>query len=197
MANRLEAQALFQAAKAIPAAQVARDAGLRLVRRGAREWTCCPFHGEKTPSLMFDERGQWHCFGCGKGGDAAAFYAGLHHVSQADAARALLGDATPEIKRRAQAAAKGQELKRRVGERLLAKRRAAQDALDMAQAALDILRQMEEEKHTDRLAAFDACWDSPAFRAALEQRNKVRDWLLPLDDMTREEQLDDCWRTDG
>ena len=32
-------------------------------------WIACPFHGDVSPSLSFnEEKGIWHCFGCGAGG---------------------------------------------------------------------------------------------------------------------------------
>ena len=35
---------------------------------------CCPFHGEKEPSLkIYPRTGGWHCFGCGKGGSVIDF----------------------------------------------------------------------------------------------------------------------------
>ena len=35
---------------------------------------CCPFHGEKAPSLkVYPETGGWHCFGCGRGGSVIDF----------------------------------------------------------------------------------------------------------------------------
>jgi len=75
------------------AGQVAQGEGLCLQQRGSRMWTCCPFHREKTPSLMFDEHGGWYCFGCNTGGsDGVSFYAAYHRCSQSEAARALLGD---------------------------------------------------------------------------------------------------------
>lgn len=35
---------------------------------------CCPFHGEKAPSLkVYQKTGGWHCFGCGRGGSVIDF----------------------------------------------------------------------------------------------------------------------------
>jgi DNA primase len=45
-----------------------------LRKRGARYVGLCPFHQEKSPSFGVDPaKGFWHCFGCGKGGDAINF----------------------------------------------------------------------------------------------------------------------------
>lgn len=47
---------------------------VELKKRGSRYEACCPFHGEKTPSFMVNPaRSSWHCFGCGKGGNAISF----------------------------------------------------------------------------------------------------------------------------
>jgi hypothetical protein len=46
---------------------------------------------DKTPSLMLDEKGGWHCFSCGRGGDAVALYAVLYRVPPVEAARQLCG----------------------------------------------------------------------------------------------------------
>jgi DNA primase len=46
----------------------------RLRRVGARYVGLCPFHEEKTPSFSVSpDRGTYHCFGCGVGGDAISF----------------------------------------------------------------------------------------------------------------------------
>ena len=69
--------------------QVAEFEGISVNQRGRRWWACCPLHGERTPSLMIDERGGWHCFGCGASGDGIALFAALHGLSQYEAAKRL------------------------------------------------------------------------------------------------------------
>ncbi len=47
---------------------------VRLKRRGQNYTGLCPFHDEKTPSFNVNPSRQiFHCFGCGKGGDAIRF----------------------------------------------------------------------------------------------------------------------------
>ena len=84
-----ERRALFQRCRGIDPAVMARDAGITVTRKGNRNYCLCPFHAEGTPSLLLDERGSWHCFGCGRGGDTAAFYAGLYGVGPISAALLL------------------------------------------------------------------------------------------------------------
>jgi CHC2-type zinc finger protein len=50
----------------------------------------CPFHEEKTPSFHVNpDKGFFHCFGCGAGGDAFKFIQNRDHVSFRDAVRFL------------------------------------------------------------------------------------------------------------
>lgn len=45
-----------------------------LVKKGQNYWGCCPFHNEKTPSFSVNEdKGFYHCFGCGEHGDIISF----------------------------------------------------------------------------------------------------------------------------
>ncbi|HBU12976.1 MAG TPA: DNA primase [Clostridiales bacterium] len=45
-----------------------------LQNKSGRLWACCPFHNEKTPSFTVNaDRGFYHCFGCGKSGNAIHF----------------------------------------------------------------------------------------------------------------------------
>lgn len=62
-------------------AVVGRD---NLQRKG-RNWVCCcPFHSENTGSFTVnEERGSFHCFGCGVGGDVFSFV-GLHKFNNAN-----------------------------------------------------------------------------------------------------------------
>lgn len=61
----------------------------------------CPFHGEKTPSFHVNrDRGYFHCFGCGVGGDVFKFVELTDKVGFADAVRQLaqrFGIPIPEL----------------------------------------------------------------------------------------------------
>ena len=72
--------------------QVAQSFGLYLRQKGSRYWACCPLHDEKTASMCFFPDGKWHCFGCGRHGDAADLYAALKGVPLAEALKAVNGD---------------------------------------------------------------------------------------------------------
>jgi DNA primase len=50
------------------------EAKVRLRKVGGRYSGLCPFHQEKTPSFSVSpDRGTYHCFGCGVGGDSISF----------------------------------------------------------------------------------------------------------------------------
>lgn len=51
----------------------------------------CPFHNEKTPSLVFYED-HYHCFGCGSGGDVFAFLNNTYDTSFVQSAQ-IIADA--------------------------------------------------------------------------------------------------------
>lgn len=63
-----------------------------LKNKSGRWWGCCPFHNEKTPSFTVNpERGYFHCFGCGKGGNAIHFVMELEKMTFPEAC-AYLGE---------------------------------------------------------------------------------------------------------
>lgn len=63
---------------------------VRLRRVGRRFTGLCPFHQDSAPSFSVDpERGFWHCFGCGEGGDLFAFIMRQEGLDFAEALRML------------------------------------------------------------------------------------------------------------
>lgn len=71
------------------------------LRRSGVAWKgLCPFHGEKTPSFQVNgEKGVFHCFGCGVGGDVIKFVELYDKVAFPEAVRQLaarVGMTVPE-----------------------------------------------------------------------------------------------------
>jgi DNA primase len=61
-----------------------------LKRAGASYKGLCPFHGEKTPSfIVHRDKGFFHCFGCGVGGDVFKFLELHDKIGFQDAVRQL------------------------------------------------------------------------------------------------------------
>ena len=72
-----------------------------LKKAGATYKGLCPFHGEKTPSFhVTRDKGFFHCFGCGVGGDVFKFLELHEKLGFADAVKLLaqrFGVAMPEM----------------------------------------------------------------------------------------------------
>ncbi len=67
---------------------------VKLTRRGREFVGLCPFHSEKTPSFTVnDDKGFYHCFGCGAHGDIVSFIMQADGDSFVDAARRLAEEA--------------------------------------------------------------------------------------------------------
>lgn len=61
-----------------------------LTRKGDRYWGCCPFHNEKTASFSVrEDKGFYHCFGCGKHGDIFSFVMETQHMDFMQAMKEL------------------------------------------------------------------------------------------------------------
>lgn len=73
---------------------------VRLQRRG-REFTgLCPFHREKSPSFsVVEDKGFFHCFGCGAHGDVIGFVMRTENLAFPEAVERLAGMAGMEMPR--------------------------------------------------------------------------------------------------
>ena len=67
--------------------------------KAGREWkACCPFHDEKTPSFTVnDQKGFYHCFGCGAHGDVISWMIEQRGLSFIDAIKELAAEAGMEV----------------------------------------------------------------------------------------------------
>nr|WP_302054040.1 DNA primase [Sphingomonas tagetis] len=69
------------------------------ITRAGREWkACCPFHNEKTPSFTInDDKGFYHCFGCGAHGDAIRWLTDQQGLPFIDAVKELAAAAGMDV----------------------------------------------------------------------------------------------------
>ncbi|MFX4085906.1 DNA primase [Sphingobium yanoikuyae] len=69
------------------------------VQKAGREYkACCPFHNEKTPSFTInDEKGFYHCFGCGAHGDAIRWMTDQRGLPFMEAVKELAATAGMEV----------------------------------------------------------------------------------------------------
>ncbi|HVM73811.1 MAG TPA: DNA primase [Candidatus Paceibacterota bacterium] len=71
---------------------------VKLERAGATLRARCPFHAERTPSFTVSpERGTYHCFGCGVGGDIFSFVEAIEGLDFKGALKVLADKAGVEI----------------------------------------------------------------------------------------------------
>ena len=70
----------------------------RLTKAGREFKACCPFHNEKSPSFTVnDDKGFYHCFGCGAHGDAIRWLTDQRGLAFMDAVKELAGEAGLEL----------------------------------------------------------------------------------------------------
>jgi DNA primase len=71
---------------------------VKLQRSGNEFKACCPFHTEKTPSFWVnDDKGFYHCFGCGAHGDAIRWMTDQRGLPFIDAVKELAATAGLEM----------------------------------------------------------------------------------------------------
>lgn len=69
-----------------------------LKKTGSSYTGLCPFHNEKTPSFSVSpQKGIFHCFGCGEGGNAIGFLMKIENISFYEAVKRLGEKANVEI----------------------------------------------------------------------------------------------------
>src|SRR5215475_9992411 len=67
---------------------------VKLQRRGREQIGLCPFHSEKSPSFtVSEEKGFFHCFGCGAHGDVVGFVMQSEGLAFPEAVERLAGEA--------------------------------------------------------------------------------------------------------
>jgi DNA primase len=90
---------------------------VRLIKRNREHAGLCPFHNEKTPSFTVnDDKGFFHCFGCGAHGDVIGFVMRIDHLSFPEAVERLAEEAGLELPRQTPEQAAREERAKSLGD---------------------------------------------------------------------------------
>jgi DNA primase catalytic core len=113
---------------------------LKLEKAGREYKACCPFHGEKTPSFTInDEKGFYHCFGCGAHGDAIRWLVDQGGMAFMDAVRELAATAGLDVPARSEDHARRESAAAGVHDVLAAAAAWYSGQLHAMPAAIDVL----------------------------------------------------------
>ncbi len=84
----------------IPVARLAREAGVVLKQHGEELLGLCPFHDDKSPSLVINpSKNLWHCLGaCQAGGSVIDWVMRARGLAFRDAVGDFVGKEPPQIK---------------------------------------------------------------------------------------------------
>jgi DNA primase catalytic core len=76
--------------------------GIELKKNGKSYHGLCPFHGDKNPSFSITpSKNEWHCFGCGAGGDVIRFVELFDQVDFKEAVKRLSDNGFKTVKKSA------------------------------------------------------------------------------------------------
>ena len=88
-------------------------------RSGQNLFGLCPFHSEKTPSFSVSvNKGIYHCFGCGKGGNAIGFIMDVERLSFPEAVKFLGEQYGVEVKDDGNSGDRSDDRERKLKERV-------------------------------------------------------------------------------
>lgn len=113
----------------------------------------CPFHQEKSASFMVSpEKGIWHCFGCGEGGDVIGFVMKYEGIAFPEALEKLARQAGVELKPRSAGDAKNKKENERLASAIVWAVRYFQESLVKNPSALKyatVERKLNKQTVTD------------------------------------------------
>ncbi|MBH1998542.1 MAG: DNA primase [Sphingomonadaceae bacterium] len=139
------------------------------VQKAGREYkACCPFHNEKTPSFTInDEKGFYHCFGCGAHGDAIRWMTDQRGLPFMEAVKELAASAGMEVPAADPRAAKRAEQAKGLHDAMAA-------AQDFFQTQLDAIEGADARAYLLKRGISDATRRAFGFGYSPDGRNRLK-----------------------